>query len=230
MGYVLLYEAMLDSVLWARDRYLAPGGILVPSHTTLRIAPLSDPDYITDHISFWRSVYGFSMTAMLLNIYDEVLIRGLKPSALPADSHPFLHLPLRQTVKEQLTFKHTTFRMEIKEDIDSLDGFVIWFDAFFLPSNDDVVSAHSHASQWILNGGKGIAFTTGPAGPKTHWQQGTLLIDHGKYEAQPLKKGQVILGKISYQKRSENSRELEIEIQWRVDGSKEEGRQVWFMQ
>jgi len=27
MGYCLLYEAMLDSVIWARDRYLAPGGL-----------------------------------------------------------------------------------------------------------------------------------------------------------------------------------------------------------
>jgi hypothetical protein len=26
MGYFLLFEAMLDSVLWARDKYLAPGG------------------------------------------------------------------------------------------------------------------------------------------------------------------------------------------------------------
>ena len=27
MGYCLLYEAMLDSVLFARDRYLAPDGL-----------------------------------------------------------------------------------------------------------------------------------------------------------------------------------------------------------
>jgi 2-polyprenyl-3-methyl-5-hydroxy-6-metoxy-1,4-benzoquinol methylase len=27
MGYCLLYEAMLDSVLYARDKYLAPGGL-----------------------------------------------------------------------------------------------------------------------------------------------------------------------------------------------------------
>ena len=32
MGYCLLYEAMLDSVLYARDHYLAPGGLMVPSH------------------------------------------------------------------------------------------------------------------------------------------------------------------------------------------------------
>ena len=27
MGYFLLYESMLDSVIWARDRYLAPNGL-----------------------------------------------------------------------------------------------------------------------------------------------------------------------------------------------------------
>ena len=26
MGYFLLYESMLDSVIWARDKYLSPGG------------------------------------------------------------------------------------------------------------------------------------------------------------------------------------------------------------
>ena len=30
MGYFLLYESMLDSVLWARDKYLVPGGKMLP--------------------------------------------------------------------------------------------------------------------------------------------------------------------------------------------------------
>ena len=30
MGYFLLYESMLDCVLDARDKYLAPGGLLFP--------------------------------------------------------------------------------------------------------------------------------------------------------------------------------------------------------
>jgi protein arginine N-methyltransferase 1 len=30
MGYFLLYESMLDSVLWARDKYLAKGGKMLP--------------------------------------------------------------------------------------------------------------------------------------------------------------------------------------------------------
>jgi protein arginine N-methyltransferase 1 len=40
MGYLLLRESMLDSVLFARDRYLKPGGALYPSHARLFWAPM----------------------------------------------------------------------------------------------------------------------------------------------------------------------------------------------
>lgn len=30
MGYFLLYESMLDTVLYARDKWLAPGGAIFP--------------------------------------------------------------------------------------------------------------------------------------------------------------------------------------------------------
>ena len=38
MGYFLLRESMLDSVLVARDRFLKPGGSLFPSHARLFLA------------------------------------------------------------------------------------------------------------------------------------------------------------------------------------------------
>ena len=38
MGYFLLRESMLDSVLVARDRFLKPGGALYPSHARLYFA------------------------------------------------------------------------------------------------------------------------------------------------------------------------------------------------
>ena len=39
MGYLLLRESMLDSVLAARDAWLKPGGSLWPSHARLLLAP-----------------------------------------------------------------------------------------------------------------------------------------------------------------------------------------------
>jgi len=43
MGYMLIRESMLDSVLVARDRYLKKGtGLMFPSHATILIAPIAD--------------------------------------------------------------------------------------------------------------------------------------------------------------------------------------------
>ena len=37
MGYFLLFESMLDSVLYARDTWLKPGGTLMPDHCSIAI-------------------------------------------------------------------------------------------------------------------------------------------------------------------------------------------------
>jgi protein arginine N-methyltransferase 1 len=42
MGYFLLYESMLDSVLWARDRYLVPGGKMLPDKAIMYVAAIED--------------------------------------------------------------------------------------------------------------------------------------------------------------------------------------------
>lgn len=230
MGYCLLYEAMLDSVLWARDRYLSPSGLMIPSHMTLHIAPFADPDYVADHISFWRSVYGFRMSSMLAHIHDEVFIQYFKPLSVPAQSYPFLQLSLHTVKKDDLIFAKKPFSVRLNEDIDALDGFVIWFDAFFQSARDDNVPIDARAEQWSRRcGGNGVAFTTGPAGPETHWRQGVLLIDHGKRQPSTLRKGQAIEGTIGYKKREDNPRELDIEIEWNGVWSGERGRQLWFM-
>jgi len=45
MGYFLLYESMFDSVLYARDKWLAEGGILLPNRARMYIAVLDDEAY-----------------------------------------------------------------------------------------------------------------------------------------------------------------------------------------
>lgn len=38
MGYCLFYESMLETVLYARDKWLAPEGMLFPDRATLFVA------------------------------------------------------------------------------------------------------------------------------------------------------------------------------------------------
>jgi hypothetical protein len=45
MGYFLIYESMLDTVLFARDKWLAPGGILLPDRASMFIAGIEDEQY-----------------------------------------------------------------------------------------------------------------------------------------------------------------------------------------
>ncbi|KAF7714577.1 Ribosomal protein arginine N-methytransferase [Penicillium ucsense] len=226
MGYALLFEAMFDSVIYARDRYLAPGGLMVPSHATLRVAPYADPDFVASHVSFWNNVYGFKMDAMKMNIHDEALVRHVPTTSIAADSAVFLSLPLHTITVDELTFLKD-FKVTLSEDVDTLDGWAIWFDIFFMPSADSTVPENVVAADMQKKGY--VAFTTGPFGTETHWQQTICLIDYSKQESQPLKKGQVITGKIGYQKKEQGSRLLDLSIEWQANETTK-GAQRWSLQ
>lgn len=45
MGYFLLYESMLDTVIYARDRYLKPEGLIFPDKATMVLATIEDAEY-----------------------------------------------------------------------------------------------------------------------------------------------------------------------------------------
>lgn len=50
MGYFLLYESMLDTVLYARDKYLRQGGLIFPDKATIYMAGIEDGEYKEDKI------------------------------------------------------------------------------------------------------------------------------------------------------------------------------------
>lgn len=60
MGYALLYESMLDSVLHARDRFLRPEGVMAPSQCQMMLALCEGVEIFKERIGFWSDVYGAS--------------------------------------------------------------------------------------------------------------------------------------------------------------------------
>jgi protein arginine N-methyltransferase 3 len=228
MGYCLLYEAMLDSVIWARDKYLKEDGLMVPSHMNMWIAPIADPDYVSDHIAFWRDVYGFDMKAMQAGIHDDAQVLNMPATTLCAKPFPFLQLSLHSTTVKDLVFKRK-WQGTLAQDIDALDGFIIWFDTFFMPSPSDKVPEDAKAEEWPKFMNKGVAFTTGPRGKETHWKQGVLLIDNTKKEAIGRKSGDVIMGELEYSVPEDNSRALGLRMKWRFTSEGNETSQDWKM-
>ena len=45
MGFCLLYEGMLDSVLFARDHFLVKGGLIFPERAKIIVAAVNDQTY-----------------------------------------------------------------------------------------------------------------------------------------------------------------------------------------
>jgi len=223
MGYALLYEAMLDSVLFARDRYLAPGGLIVPSHTTIFIAPLVAPDLVADRITFWHDVYGFKMPAMMEKIYDDVILKNISEDELAGEPKAVVQFPMHTTRATDLTFDGAEFTHQLSKEVDVLDGFVLWFDTFFAKSPDEKVPMGAAATSWA----NGTTFTTGPMNRPTHWMQTVLLINRLKNDGCELKKGQKINGKLVYKRPEGNSRQLDISVRWEAEGTCEKGMQLW---
>ena len=54
MGYFLLYESMLDTVLYARDKYLVKDGLIFPDKATIFMAGIEDGDYKEEKIGCKR--------------------------------------------------------------------------------------------------------------------------------------------------------------------------------
>ncbi|KAK6355434.1 hypothetical protein TWF696_004531 [Orbilia brochopaga] len=222
MGYCLLYEAMLDSVIYARDKFLAPDGLMVPSECRLMIAAMHDSDYMNDNVHFWNNVYGFRMSAMKERVKEDVVIAHLKPTSLASEPVAFLNLPLHTITTKELVFTQP-FEVEINQNVESLDAFVVYFDNYFTASRNATISENARAETWS---GEGVAFTTGPGGKETHWKQGLLIVQDG---GGLLNTGRKISGEVTYRRAEGGPRELEIEVAWEIAGGKKPQKQMWLM-
>jgi protein arginine N-methyltransferase 1 len=107
MGYFLLYESMLDTVLFARDKWLVPNGIIFPDKAVMYICAMEDAQVKNERIDFWDDVYGFDMTPIkelalkepVVDVVDAKVRHILSKLAhifhlnhLSAGTNPFLKL------------------------------------------------------------------------------------------------------------------------------------------
>ncbi|KAJ2961861.1 hypothetical protein NQZ79_g2923 [Umbelopsis isabellina] len=208
MGYFLLFEAMLDSVLVARDRWLAPGGILAPSQTRILIAGIEDENVKNDRHAFWDDVYGFKMSAMKESIVNEAIVDFVDASTIITDTATVKDLPLQTITIPELDFINSFKLTATKKG--TIYALVGWFDTWFTRDGHDVP-----LEQVGGIAGSDTFFTTGPHGQDTHWKQTTFVLD----KPIEVEEGTYIEGSFNCHKSIENPRELECEIQYNINGS-----------
>lgn len=194
MGYFLLYESMLDTVLYARDKYLVEGGLILPDKCSMYIAGIEDSQYKNEKIHYWEDFYGFDYSPFIKVAMAEPLVDTVENNSLITAPHKFFEFDINTVSKEGLSF-HKNFQLEAI-DSDLCHAYLVWFDCEF-------------------PGDEKVTLYTGPMKPYTHWKQTVFYMD----QVLDLKKGEVIKGSIASRPNAKNPREVDIEIAWDFKGN-----------
>ncbi|XP_041459766.1 protein arginine N-methyltransferase 3-like [Lytechinus variegatus] len=189
MGYFLLFESMLDTVLYARSKYLKEGGMVYPDLSTLSLVAVSDQKGYASRIAFWDDVYGFKMSCMKSCVLEESSVDYIDPDTVISKPCMIKCLDISTVQVRDLDFI-TDFQMEVLCD-GLCTGLVGFFDVIF--------EKNCH---------KAVMFSTGPSAPKTHWKQ-TIFPLRKPFH---LKKGDTLSGKISCRKDRKEMRSLLVTI------------------
>ncbi|KAL2228961.1 UNVERIFIED_CONTAM: Protein arginine N-methyltransferase PRMT10 [Sesamum indicum] len=180
MGYFLLRESMLDSVICARDRWLKPNGVMYPSHARMWMAPIRSglvDQKMSDYegaMEDWRSFvdetktfYGVDMS-VLTNPFTEEQKKYYLQTSLWNNLHPDQVIGTCMVVKEidcltttvnDIRNVHASISSSITEENMRFCGFGGWFDVHFRGSNKNPAQHE-------------IELTTAPSEDYgTHWGQ-----------------------------------------------------------
>ncbi|KAI5303376.1 hypothetical protein KEM56_007616 [Ascosphaera pollenicola] len=193
MGYFLLYESMLDTVLYARDKYLVPGGKIFPDKATMYLAAIEDGEYKEDKIGFWDNVWGFDYSPMKNVALTEPLVDTVELKALVTDPCPFKTLDLYTVTTADLAFT-SPFTLTARRN-DYIHALIAWFDIEF---------SECH---------KPIHFSTGPHAKYTHWKQTVFYIK----DVLTVEEGEKITGEVENKPNDKNKRDLDIKLSYQFN-------------
>ncbi|XP_030579979.1 protein arginine N-methyltransferase 3 [Archocentrus centrarchus] len=192
MGYFLLFESMLDSVLYARDLYLTDGGSVYPDLCNISLAAVGDVQKHQDRIAFWDDVYGFNMTCMKKAVVPEAVVEVVKADTLISEPTVIQTIDCNRVCLSELEFS-SDFCLKITNTTDCT-AIVGYFDIFF----------DKGCSNKVM-------FSTGPQVTKTHWKQTVFLLE----KPVAVQAGEELQGKITVRKNKKDPRSLWVTFELR---------------
>ncbi|KAM8930987.1 protein arginine N-methyltransferase 6 [Pelodytes ibericus] len=201
MGYALMYESMLNSLIYARDKWLKPGGLILPSCADIFIAPINDPK-TESRLDFWSEVkgmYGVDMSCMrtfartcVMN--KEMAVHTVFPEDVLSFPVKFASLDLTTATQDEVAKIHGSFKFRCFGS-SLMHGFAVWFSVNF-------------------PGEKVINLSTSPYGEETHWKQTLLYLD----EEVQVEQDSEVCGNITMTPSETNHRHLSVLLNYSIGG------------
>ncbi|KAM6970880.1 protein arginine N-methyltransferase 6 [Tautogolabrus adspersus] len=208
MGYALLHESMLNSVLFARDKWLKPGGLILPNKAELYISPISDP-VVEDRLNFWYTVkdrYDVDMSAMSGFARKCIMNSDITMISVHVEdvlSHParFAELDLNTVTVDELRSVKGKFKCDSFGSA-AVNAFCVHFTVTF-PCPD-----------------KPLVLSTSPFKQETHWKQAVLYLDAPVEVVQDT----VVTGEVCMYPSEDSARHICIHVDYTIGEQKRQSK------
>ncbi|KAH8355905.1 hypothetical protein KR200_001657 [Drosophila serrata] len=158
MGNGLYMEAVLNSVLYARDKWLRRNGLILPSVGNLWVVGAHDP-HRKANLNFWHSVEDIDMSCVRKVVSQEPVVDCVTIQQLLTDEC-YLHSTHLDTARNEPVAFRSNFLLTVRRP-GIINLLVLYFDVGF-PQGDSPVS---------------LKLCTSPHSPWTHWEQTLLYLD-----------------------------------------------------
>lgn len=153
-GNFLLTEDLLPVLFHARDRYLQPGGQMIPGRARMRVAPVTSPRFFDEQVGCWSSApFGIDFSpnrAVAANTVHYAYAREIEAEPL-AEAATLLELDLASA-------NSAACRVDVVLETSrqgTCHGLLGWFDIQL-------------GQEWL---------STGPRSQPTHWRLAFLPLD-----------------------------------------------------
>lgn len=227
MGYMLLRESMMDSLIRARDKFLhKKTGLMFPSHCSMFLAPVRDEDERRQNnneyagaMSDWhnfaettKNMYGVDMGILEKDFDREqkeyYLLSSrwteLRPEVVLAEPKMIKHFDMATCTLEDArgilpgeAEAKFSFDIDGTENTGPVGGVAGWFTSDFRSRTDSVAENAPKINNPAF-------LSTGPENGYTHWGQQTFYL----LSSLPLLKGEItrLEGSIEMMRTKENAR------------------------
>ena len=198
MGYFLIFESMLDTIVYCRDNYLSPNGCVYPDKFNIKLLALGDDDLYSSKVHYWKNVYDFRMTTMKSSLLEEPLVQNAKSDKILSEPSTVIEYDIMSVKIEEIEFDKM-FQFKITK-VGIFSAIVGYFDVGF-----------------ERNVKYPVYFSTCPFSEPTHWKQTIFLLK----ESFSVNVGDIINGRMFCKKNKKDHRALDIAI-YLLDNEKKE--------
>lgn len=199
MGFYLLHESMLESVLLARDKHLKPDGVMLPSKATLFAAACRLGEFYSQQVDFWNHLYGLDLSPVGQAVLDskrckpEVAI--VKADELLSEPVQLADFDLAWLGPDEIERIHSrAFTSVLCDQPTEYQGVCLWFDCSF--EWPDRIPCTP------------VKLSTSPSSAATHWKQ-TIIVLPSSIQVE---EGDLIGWELTLKRSMEHRRRYQIEL------------------